>query len=224
MSNLWHPELSAGATRTEPWARPSVGGGFTPWTESRNPGRRAADRGFVATDRRAASHDDEAPVAEPAPDVDQMVADAFAAGFDQGREVVMAEFAAERQALAALMRATEALQAEPAAPLAAILAETVARFVKQVVGEVQVDVETLRERAIDLAELITAESGPARLRLHPDDIERLQGLDLPLPTAPDHHLMPGSIVLESGEGWIEDGPQVRLAKLRQQLDNMGLPR
>ena len=223
MSNLWHPELSAGATRTEPWASPSTGGGFTPWTERAGAGRRSTDQGFVATDRRAATRET-MPQPEPAPDVDQMVADAFAAVFDQGRDVVMAEFAAERQALAALMRATEALQAEPSAPLAAILAETVSRFVKQVVGEVQVDVETLQDRAISLAELITAEIGPARLRLHPDDIERLQGLDLPLPTAPDHHLMPGSIVLESGEGWIEDGPQVRLAKLRTQLDNMGLPR
>ncbi|TZG25081.1 hypothetical protein [Sphingomonas montanisoli] len=223
MSDLWHPELSAGATRTEPWARPSIGGGFTPWTERAGAGRRSTDQGFVATDRRTSTRETE-PQPAPAPDVEQMVADAFAAGFDQGREVVMAEFAAERQALAALMRATETLQAEPAAPLAAILAETVSRFVKQVVGEVQVDIETLQERAISLAELITAESGPARLRLHPDDIDRLQGLDLPLPTAPDHHLMPGSIVLESGEGWIEDGPQVRLAKLRTQLDNMGLPR
>jgi len=34
----------------------------------------------------------------------------------------------------------------------------------------------------------------------------------------------GTIVLETGEGWIEDGPQVRLARLRQQLDAIGLGR
>ncbi len=118
----------------------------------------------------------------------------------------------------------DALQGETGGPLAAVLAETVARLVKQVVGEVVIDVETLRSRAEAIAALVTAEAGPARLRLHPDDIARLDGFDLGLPAAPDHHLPSGTIVLETGEGWIEDGPQVRLARLRTQLDAMGMPR
>ena len=114
------------------------------------------------------------------------------------------------------------MQPEPHGPLAALLTETVTRLVRQIVGEVQIDAATLRARAEAVAELVTAELGPARLRMHPDDIALLEGLDLPLPVAPDHHLASGTILLETGEGWIEDGPQVRLARLRQQLDAMGM--
>jgi len=127
-------------------------------------------------------------------------------------------------ALAELIRSAEAIKPEPAGPLAAVLAETVARFVRQIVGEVKIDPAMLKERAETIAEMVTAESGPARLRMHPEDIAMLDGVDLGLPMAPDHHLTSGTIILETGEGWIEDGPQVRLARLRSQLDNMGLPR
>ena len=33
----------------------------------------------------------------------------------------------------------------------------------------------------------------------------------------------GSIVLETGHGWIEDGPAIRLERLRAELDRMGAP-
>jgi len=151
-------------------------------------------------------------------------AEAFAEGFEQGRQAVMMEFAREREALAELIRSAEALQPEAPAALAAVLAEAVARLVRQVVGEVKIDPTTLRERAEAIAELVTAETAPARLRMHPDDISMLEGVDLGLPVAPDHHLASGTIILETGEGWIEDGPQVRLARLRAQLDQMVLPR
>ena len=44
-----------------------------------------------------------------------------------------------------------------------------------------------------------------------------------LPTTPDAGLARGSIVLETGHGWIEDGPAVRLERLRAELDRMGAP-
>ena len=56
------------------------------------------------------------------------------------------------------------------------------------------------------------------------DIALLDGLDLGVAVAPDHHLSSGTIILETGEGWIEDGPQVRLTRLRALFDSMGLPR
>ena len=134
------------------------------------------------------------------------------------------EFMREREALAQLIRSAESLQPEPSGPLAAVLAESVIRLVRQIVGEVQIDPVMLKKRAESIAELVTAESGPARLRMNPDDMAMLDGVDLGLPMAPDHHLASGTIILETGEGWIEDGPHVRLAKLRSQLDNMVLPR
>ncbi|MDB5684824.1 MAG: hypothetical protein JWM75_2522, partial [Sphingomonas bacterium] len=35
---------------------------------------------------------------------------------------------------------------------------------------------------------------------------------------------PGSIVIETRDGWIEDGPDAALDRLRVQLDRMGVPR
>ena len=214
MSEIWTSEIAGEATRVDAWARPAPTSHFTPWGGDGHPKRRASD--FAPSPRPAQ--------AEPVTNIETLRNEAFAEGFEQGRQTVMMEFAREREALAELIRSAEALQPEDSGPLAAVLAETVSRFVRQIVGEVQIDPKTLKERAEAIAELVTAESGPARLRMNPDDIALLEGLDIGLPTAPDHHLVSGQIVLETGEGWIEDGPQVRLAKLRAQLDNMALPR
>ena len=214
MSETWSPEDVGGAVRAEAWVRPPQTAHFTPWGGSGHPRRRASD--FAPSPRQ--------PQSEPVTNIETLRSEAFAEGFEQGRQAVIAEFARDREALASLIRSAEALQPESTGPLAAILAETVARFVRQIVGEVTIDPDMLRERAETIAEMVTAESGPARLRMHPDDIVMLGELDLGLPLAADHHLASGQIVLETGEGWIEDGPQVRLAKLRAQLDTMGLPR
>ena len=214
MSDAWTPENVGEATRVDAWARPAPTGHFTPWGGDGHPKRRASD--FAPSPRQ--------PQAEPVTNIETLRNEAFAEGFEQGRQTVMLEFAREREALAELIRSAEALQPESSGPLAAVLAETVTRFVRQIVGEVQIDPAMLKERAEAIAELVTAEASPARLRMNPDDIALLDGVDLGLPMAPDHHLVSGQIVLETGEGWIEDGPQVRLAKLRAQLDNMGMPR
>jgi flagellar assembly protein FliH len=213
LSESWTLEDIGEATRAEAWARPAQTAHFTPWGDSAHPRRRASD--FEPSPRQ--------PQSEPVTNIETLRAEAFAEGFEQGRQTVIAEFARDRETLAELIRSAEALQPESGGPLAAVLAETVARFVRQIVGEVRIDPAMLRSRAEAIAELVTAESGPARLRMHPDDIAMLEGLDLGVPLTPDHHLASGQIILETGEGWIEDGPQVRLAKLRAQLDNMVLP-
>lgn len=214
MSEVWTPEDIGSAARAEAWTRPAPSEHFTPWGGNGHPKRRASD--FAPSPREAK--------AEAVTSIETLRNEAFAEGFEQGRQTVLQEFAREREALAELIRSAEALQPESTGPLAAVLAETVTRFVRQIVGEVKIDPAMLRERAATIAEMVTAESGPARLRMNPDDIAMLDGVDLGIATAPDHHLVSGQIVLETGEGWIEDGPQVRLAKLRTQLDSMGLPR
>jgi len=203
--------------RVDAWTRPQTSLHFTPWGDGQ-PKRRASD----FTPRGQAPKKDVPP--EPELDIEALRAEAFAQGYEQGRQSLGQEFARQTQAVAALIRSAEALQPEPHGPLAELLTETVTRLVRQIVGEVQIDATTLRSRAEAVAELVTAEAGPARLRMHPDDIAMLEGVELPLPVSPDHHMASGTIVLETGEGWIEDGPQVRLARLRQQLDAIGLGR
>ncbi|MDB5687318.1 MAG: hypothetical protein JWR77_1907 [Rhizorhabdus sp.] len=221
MSDLWAPEMLSNAARVDTWSRPTATTGFTPWSGDGHPLRRASDHAAFRPREAAAAQPN---FDEPVVDLEQLQAEAFAAGFDQGRETVLAELAGERAALAHLIRAAEVLQPESPGALASILAETVARLVRQVVGEVTIDGETLLIRAQAIAELVTAEASPSRLRLHPDDIALLAGHDLGVAMHADVHLSRGTIMLETAEGWIEDGPQVRLARLRTQLDAMGLPR
>lgn len=220
MSELWTSEIGGTATRVDAWARPASSPQFTPWGDGQ-PRRRASD---FAPRQQAQPNQTHAAAESAQLDAEAIRNEAFAAGFEQGRQSAILEFAREREALARLIASAGALQPEPHGPLAAVLAEAVTRMVRQIVGEVRIDPALLEERATAIAELVTAECGPARLRMHPDDIAMLEGVDFALPLAPDHHLASGTIVLETGEGWIEDGPQVRLARLRAQLDSMGMPR
>lgn len=149
--------------------------------------------------------------------------EAFAAGHAEGRREAELDYEAERDALARLAQSLQVLRPEPANALALLLAETVDRLVREVVGEVEIDANLLVERARQAAALVAREVEPTKLRAHPDDIIHLQNAALDVPLEADPGLTRGSIVLETGNGWIEDGPAVRLEKLRTELDRMGAP-
>ena len=148
-------------------------------------------------------------------------ADAYAQGYADARATIEKEIAAERDAIAQLAAALEVLKPEPTGALAMLLAETVDRMVRQVVGEVEIDGMTLLARAREAAELIGKEVEPSKLRAHPDDIAVLETAGLEIELTADPALARGTLVLETGHGWIEDGPAVRLERLRQELDRMG---
>ena len=112
------------------------------------------------------------------------------------------------------------LRPEPANALALLLAETVDRLVRQVVGEVDIDANLLLARANAAAQLVGKDVEPTRLRAHPEDIVYLEAARLEVPLHADPTLTRGAIVLETGHGWIEDGPAVRLDRLRAELDKM----
>jgi flagellar assembly protein FliH len=150
--------------------------------------------------------------------------EAFALGCEEGRKTVEAEFAAERDALGRLAESLAVLRPEPANALALLLAETVDRLVRQVVGEVEIDANLLLARAQAAAQLVGKDVEPTRLRAHPDDIIYLEAGRLEVPLHADPTLSRGTIVLETGHGWIEDGPAVRLDRLRAELDKMAAPR
>ena len=113
------------------------------------------------------------------------------------------------------------LKPEPTGALAMLLAETVDRLVRQVVGEVEIDGMTLLARAREAAELIGKDTEPSQLRCHPDDAALLEAAALDIELVADPALERGALVLETGHGWIEDGPAVRLDRLRAALDRMG---
>jgi len=202
MSGLW-PGSARVAPRTVMPAN-----AFVPW----------ARRLDVAPPPVFEEDEEELPAA-PVIDPEAIALDGFARGFDEGRRTVEAELAQERAAVRRLAAALESSRPEPPAALAQLLAETVGRLVAQAVGEAGVDPDLLLARAQAAAAMVAEEARPARLRVHPDDAVRL-GDAAPLPIVPDPLLMPGSVVVESRDGWIEDGPQVALDRLRAALDNL----
>ncbi len=147
--------------------------------------------------------------------------DAYAQGYADARATIEKEIAAERDAIVQLAGALEVLKPEPTGALAMLLAETVDNLVRQVVGEVDIDGMTLLARAREAAELIGKDTEPSLLRCHPDDAALLATAALEIDLVADPTLERGALVLETGHGWIEDGPAVRLDRLRNALDRMG---
>ena len=157
---------------------------------------------------------------EPAIDLDTLRADAMAQGFAAGLEAGRREAAPEREALHRLASNLERLRPEPTQGLGAMIAATVERLLHEGVGEVPVDLDTLVARATAAAAMIGEETRPAVLKLNPDDLARLAGIDLPVAAEADATLAPGALRLETGAGSIEDGPAVRLDRLKAALERI----
>jgi len=212
MSDLWNHASATAAARITGLGAPREAKTFTPWSQAY--GAPAADE----NGEDGAAHGG-SPI-----DPTDLQASAFAEGFNQGRRTVEMEVAAERDAIARLAETLEQLEPEPPHELGAMLAETVERLVRQIVGVVAIDRDLLLDRAMNAAALIAEEATPSKMKVHPDDLARLDGANLPLELVGDVTLAPGTILVETGEGWIEDGPVAGLEKLRIALDKLGVPR
>jgi flagellar assembly protein FliH len=212
MSNLFSADRMSGATRVPVWTQPRRSAPFTAWGEATNDDMDVPEPG-----------------AEVEPEVEQIDieavrAAAIAQGFSAGIEAGRREADKEREALQRLAIGLEMLRPEPTQGLGAMIATTVERLLRQVMGDVSVDVDTLMDRAQAAAALIGEETRPAVLKLNPDDLARLRGADLPVAAEPDATLAPGDLRLETGAGSIEDGPTVRLERLRSALERVASAR
>ncbi|MDO6416523.1 FliH/SctL family protein [Sphingomonas sp. BIUV-7] len=216
MSGHWAKGIFADAPAVPVWTRPAParftanptggGTGFSAW---------ASDAGTDQPQAAgAAINDSEAQRAE-----------AYAVGFDEGHRTALAALESEQAAFDRLATALAGVQAEPPADLARLLSETVSRLVRQVVGEcAAVDTDLLAERTHAVAALITEDGAPARLRLNPADLSRIDGLRPDLKLIADPSIPEGSVVAETASGWVEDGPAIRLEKLRGLLDQLSTRR
>jgi flagellar assembly protein FliH len=149
--------------------------------------------------------------------------DMYALGFQDGQRAAEEALAEARTAIARLAESLEVLRPEPTNALALLLAETVEHMVRQVVGQVEIEGGLLVARAEAAAALIGNDTAPARLRVHPDDLAFFIGARIPVEIMADPQVERGGLKLETGQGWIEDGPSVRLDRLRAELDRLGAP-
>lgn len=207
MSNLFSADNMAGARRVPVWTQPRSAAPFTAWRDAPNDGDEPED------------HVEIEPEAEQI-DIEAIRAAAIAQGFSAGIEAGRREADKEREALQRLALGLEMLRPEPTVGLGAMIATTVERLVREVMGEVEIDVDTLMDRAQAAAALIGEETRPVVLKLNPDDLSRLNRDELPVAVEADPTLAPGDLRLETGAGSIEDGPSVRLERLRVALDRV----
>ncbi len=139
---------------------------------------------------------------------------AFAEGFSAGHAAAVAELAESRAQLASLTMELEALQPIPQPALASLIAESVATMIEWLCATVTVDPAALAGMAQDMVAALADEIEPLALHVHPSDAAMLAALDLPVALHPDGSLAPGTLRLATRAGWIEDGPELRLARFR----------
>lgn len=152
--------------------------------------------------------------------VDALRAEAFAQGFEEGARVTRE--AMEESDAASLQLAAALQQLEPVSDgsLPAMLAVAVTRLVEQIMGEVTIDTDLLRRRCEAVAACVDDRDDRAVLHLHPEDMPLLEGVELAVKVQGDAGLGRGCVRLDTADGWIEDGPDVRLARLKMLLDDM----
>lgn len=152
--------------------------------------------------------------------LEQARMEAFAQGFDEGCRVIGDGQAAEAEARNRLAEALEMLSPAPSGMLSTMLSATVVRLVEQIVGEVEIDIERLLQRCDTVAAFIEDNDEKGALHLHPEDIALLEGEEIGVKLVADKAMHRGCVRLETADGWVEDGPDVRLSRLRALLADM----
>jgi len=208
MSRLWREERAQQAASVGSFVIRPSGNSFRPWVSDAENKAPASNDGAFAAEDPAVLREEEA----------------YHRGLADGRRTVEAEVAAERNAIAQLAEALQVLKPEPTLPLAMLLAETVDRLVRDVIGEVEIDGIRLLARAKAAAALIGEATQPARLKAHPEDAKILSEAQLEVEIEADPALLRGTVLLETADGWVEDGPGVRLDRLRAELDKVAATR
>ena len=162
-------------------------------------------------------------VVEVEPEIDlveEARMEAFTLGFDEGCRVTAEANSADTDARARLAEALDLLAPAPSGMLSTMLSATVVRLVEQIVGEVEIDLERLVDRCDTVAAFIESNQDKSALHLHPDDVALLEGETIGVPMVADKSMQRGCVRLETADGWVEDGPDVRLSRLRALMDDM----
>ena len=152
--------------------------------------------------------------------IEQAAQDAFVQGFQEGERVTREALEQDNQVRAELTQAIALLAQQGEGTLAAMLSQAVIRLVTQIIGEVPIDAQVLKERCEAVAACIEGDAAGAVLEVNPEDLPLLamEQMGVTLAASPD--LPRGCVRLATAEGWIEDGPDVRLDRLKALMDDM----
>lgn len=174
-------------------------------------------------DARPNSNYSRRPAPEPQVQEDPMEQariEAFTMGFEEGCRVTQESIDVDQDACQRLADALEQLAPASSGTLSTILSAAVLRLVGQIVGEVEIDSALLLQRCETVAAFIEDSDGKHVLHVHPEDLPLIEGSHIGVPVVADAGLRRGSVRLDTADGWIEDGPDVRLSRLKAMLDDM----
>ena len=152
--------------------------------------------------------------------IEQAAQEAFVQGFQEGERVAREAFEQDNQARIELATAIELIARSGEGTLAAMLSEAVIRLVGQVIGDVPIDEAVLQARCEAVAACIDSDDAKTVLEVNPDDLPLLDMAQMGVALAASRDLPRGSVRLATAEGWVEDGPDVRLARLKALMDDM----
>lgn len=161
---------------------------------------------------------------EPAQDgpdpVEAAAREAFLQGFQEGDRLAREEAQADNDARVQLAAAVQHIAQSGEGTLAAMLSQAVVRLVGQIMGEVAIDEALLKDRCAAVAACIDSDEARAVLEVNPEDLHLLEEEATGVALAANPDLPRGTVRLATADGWVEDGPDIRLARLKALLDDM----
>jgi flagellar assembly protein FliH len=210
MATLFSPAFASGFTplfAAPPEAAPDTG---PAWLSA------LASRGGFSADTAFARAADEP--ADPARVEQAALAAALAEGEARGRALAEAEFAELAEVRATLSLSLAQLDEAMQQQLAAHLAEAVAALCETALAPLVLDREALERRCVLAAAMVGDGIIDASLRLHPDDVALLDpGFASTWHILPDVTLERGTVVFDTVEGAVIDGPGEWRMALREAL-------
>ena len=160
---------------------------------------------------------------EPVPPVDpieEAAQEAFVQGFTEGERITREAAELNNVAREQLTLAVQTLAQAGEGALATLISQAVIRLVGQIIGEVPIDKDVLKARCEAVAGCIDGNDSPAKLEVNPEDLPLLQAEALGVMLVGNPALSRGSVRLATADGWIEDGPDIRLDRLKALMDDM----
>ena len=210
MSRLWRSNAALDATAI------GLGGIGASVAATPRPGFRTL-YAVGETELLAPDYDEPEPQADP---VEQARIEGFTLGYEEGCRDTAASYTQEQDAIERLIDSLQGLAPAASGGLSTMLSTAVIRLIGQIVGEVDVDVALLRQRCEAVAAFIEDGEGRGALHLNPEDVPLIEGAGIGVPLVADPSLRRGSVRLDTAEGWVEDGPDVRLSRLKAMMDDM----
>jgi len=152
--------------------------------------------------------------------VEQAAQEAFVQGFQEGDRLAREAMEQDNAARTELAAAIQLLAQSGEGTLATMLSHAVVRLVTQIIGEVPIDAHVLTERCEAVAACIDDDDARTVLQVSPADLPLLEMEQIGVALAANPDLPRGSVRLATTDGWVEDGPDVRLDRLKALMDDM----